>query len=66
MGDPNGFEPSRLLNPDAAGQLKRLEARCDPGAAKASDSAVSKSFGLSQVFAIKLNIRSQHRRSMSA
>jgi hypothetical protein len=32
------------LSPDSAVQLKKLEARCDPGVAKTSDSAVSKSF----------------------
>jgi hypothetical protein len=54
------------LNSDSAVQLKTQEARCSPGAAKASDLEVSKSFALSQVVAIKLNIPSQHRRSMSA
>jgi hypothetical protein len=43
-----------------------LEARRGPGAAKASDSEVAKSFYVSQAIAIKLNILSQHRRSMSA
>src|SRR5215467_11745011 len=36
-----------LLNPDSAVKPKTLEARCNPGAAKASDSEVSTSFWLS-------------------
>jgi hypothetical protein len=43
--DVTGFIVYRVyLNPDSAVQLKRMGARCDPGAAKASDPAVLKSF----------------------
>jgi hypothetical protein len=42
------------------------EARWNPGAAKASDCEVSKSFALSHVVAMRLDIPSNHRCPMSA